>query len=474
MSENPEAAHVGGLAVSLGGTTIVATDTVLALAEMLRYAQGRAGHWQASVERIRQLNPDGPLKLSTDDPGMTLLWAWVALGEVEQRSGDLAAQLVTAAEKYGWTEQMATQLAVLWSATVGHELGSLRLLALLVATGTVAKGALAWRVWNGLHDTETQAQNNQRLLTNPAAVVLARLLVSSLDDVAGGALGVPLVVDLLLGDSGFGLIGVSSTAVAVLAVARSRGFFQEGPVTVAPVGTPAVAQPPRGVVDLAAGIPKAVAGRPQVRIDKYGTTEHPSWAVYVGGTIDWNAAATDEPWDLTANVTAMAQQNAGSFEAVMQSMRAAGIGPDDPVVITGHSQGGLVATQVAAAGAFDVRAVATFGAPESRVPVPPGVATLTVEHTDDVITALGGASLINSDDRVTVRREAYASAPLPAGETLPAHHLDSYRETAQLIDASPETNLQYFRANVADVLGSEPGETVMWRGKRSAEGAPTH
>jgi hypothetical protein len=90
-----------------------------------------------------------------------------------------------------------------------------------------------------------------------------------------------------------------------------------------------------------------------------------------------------------------------------------------------------------------------------------------------VITAFGGASRIDSDDRVTVRRAAYASAPLPAGEVLPAHHLDSYHETAQLIDASPESNLHDFRANVTDVLGSEPGETVLWRGKRSAAGAPT-
>jgi pimeloyl-ACP methyl ester carboxylesterase len=226
--------------------------------------------------------------------------------------------------------------------------------------------------------------------------------------------------------------------------------------------------PPTGVDDLAAGIPKAVAGQPQVRIEKYGTTEHPSWAVYVGGTADWNAVATDEPWDLTANVTAVAGQNAGSFRAVMQSMRAAGIGPDEPVVITGHSQGGLVATQVAAAGVFSVRAVATFGAPESRVPVPTGVATLTVEHTDDVVTALGGESLLSSDDRVTVRREAFATVPVPEGAVLPAHNLDVYRETARRIDASPETTLQDFRATVTAVLGSAPGEAVLWRGVRSS------
>ena len=468
MSEKLDAAGEGDLTVSVGGSMIVATDAVLAQAEVVRYAQQRAGDWQTSVENIRRLNPDGPLKLTPQDPGMSLLWAWVALRELEQRSGDLVDSLVDAAERYGRTEQAAMQLAVFWSAKIGHDLGKFRLLALLVAAGPVARGALAWRAWDSKHDANSPAQVDPRLLTNPAVVVLARLLVSSLDDVAAGALGVPFAVDLLLGDSGLGLIGVSSTAVGVLAAARAGGFFRESPVAVAAVAAPTPAMPPTGVDDLAAGIPKAVAGKPQVRIEKYGTPEHPSWVVYVGGTVDWNAVATDEPWDLTANVTAVAGQNAGSFMAVMQSMRAEGIGPDDPVVITGHSQGGLVATQVAAAGVFSVRAVATFGAPESRVPVPTGVATLTVEHTDDVVTALGGESLLSSDDRVTVRREAFATVPVPEGAVLPAHNLDVYRETARRIDASPETTLQDFRATVTAVLGSAPGEAVLWRGVRSS------
>lgn len=467
---DPDAAGGGDLTVSVGGTTIVATDAVLAQAEILRHVQGCAGDWQVSVHNIRQLTPDGPLKLTTEDPGMTLLWAWVALGELEQRSGDLVENLLGAAERYGWTERAAMQLAVLWSAKMGHDLGRFRLLTSLLAVGAVPKGMLAWRAWTRRQNLDGQSPSDSQLLTNPAVVALAKLFVTSLDDVAAGALGVPFSADLLLGDSGLGVVGVSSTAAAVLVLARSRGFFREGPVTVAPVGVPSAVPAPTGVGDLAGRIPKAVARQPQVRIEKYGTTEHPSWAVYVGGTVDWKAVATDEPWDLTANVAAVAEQNAGSLQAVMQSMRAAGIEPDAPVVITGHSQGGLVATQVAAAGEFAVRAVATFGAPESRVSVPPGVATLTVEHTDDLVTALGGASLIDSKDRVTVRREAFTSEPVPTGDVLPAHHLNTYRETAALVDASPEETVQSFRNLVTGVLGSEPGQAALWRGIRSPEG----
>ncbi len=470
MSESPPTAEGRALTVSVGGTTIVATDVVLAQAEILRSTQSQAADWQIRVNTIRQLNPDGPQKLNPEDPGMTLLWAWVALGDLEHSSGDLAASLIAAAERYGAAERTAMHLAVLESARLGHHAGQFGMLALLLSIGPAARGALGWLAWSSQLDTDSAQAINARLLTNPAVVVLARLLVSSLDDAGAGALGVPLPVDLFLGDTGIGLFGVSTTALAVLALARRGGKLRETSVRAAPVGAAQVIIPPTGAGDLAARIPKAVVGQPQVGIENYGTREHPSWAVYIGGTVDWDAVATTEPWDLTANVTAMAGQNAGSFEAVMQSMRSAGIGANDPVVIVGHSQGGLVATQVAASEVFAVQAVATFGAPESKVPVPPGVATLTVEHTDDVVTALGGASLTESVDRVTVRREAFASVPVPAGEALPAHHLDRYRETAVLIDASPQESLRNFRDTVAGVLGSRPGEAVLWRGIRSPDG----
>ncbi|SEN59535.1 alpha/beta hydrolase [Cryobacterium luteum] len=466
MSERPDAVPEGELTISVGGTTLVATDAVLAQAEMLRNAQVQAGDWQSRVESIRQLDLGGVWTWTPEDPSLTLTWAGVALGQLEERTGDLAASLTDAAERYGWTERAVMHMAVLGSAGLGYDLGRFRALVFLLAAGPAARGALAWRAWNSHHGSPGI---DYRFLTSPAAVVLTKLIVTSLDDVAAGALGVPLPIDLLLGDSGLGLVGVSTTAVAVLAAARSRGLFREGPVKVATAGAATSATPPTGVGDLAARIPKAIAGQPQVLIENYGTPENLSWAVYVGGTIDWNAVATTEPWDLTANVTAMAGQNAGSLQAVMQAMHAAGITAGDPVVIAGHSQGGLVATQVAASGAFAVRAVVTFGAPESRVSVPSGVATMTVEHTDDVTTGLGGASMVQSEDRITVRREAFFSAEPPAGEALPAHHLDTYRETALLIDASPEKNLTDFRDTVTGVLGSEPGDAVLWRGIRLPE-----
>ncbi|TFD53839.1 hypothetical protein E3T46_02930 [Cryobacterium sp. Hh11] len=475
---------VGGseLTVSVGGTTIVSTDVVLAEAEMLRYAQAQAEDFRVRVDSIRQLDSaGGAMKWTPGDAGIPLLWASGTLGELEQRSGDLAESLVAAAERYGWAERSALQLAVLGSAKVGHDVGTIiRLMLLLGATPLVlgvmatslpALGLVVWAM-AGLVKRETGYGFvlDQRVITDPQTVLMAKLLVSSLDDVALGALGVPLGVDLILGDTGLGVTGISSTAVAVLAVARSGGLLREGAVRVRRVRVLAKLKPPTGVSDVAARIPKAAKGGAQIRIEKYGDGEQTSWAVYIGGTVDWDPVATNEPFDLASNVSAIAEENAGSFRAVMEAMQAAGIEPGDPVVVAGHSQGGIVATQVAASEAFNVQAVATFGAPETCVPVPSGVATLTVEHSDDVVTALGGSCLIDSEDRLTVRREVFATTEPPVGENVPAHHLDRYRETAQLIDASPEENLQNFQDTVTGIVGSAEGEAVLWRGIRLPAG----
>ncbi|WP_104083412.1 hypothetical protein [Cryobacterium sp. Y11] len=486
MTKNRDDAGGSDLTVSVGGTTVVSTDVVLAEAEMLRYAQGEVGGFRARVDKIRQLDPPGgALKWTPRDAGLPLLWASGALDKLEQRSGDLAEALVAAAERYGWAEHSALRLAVLGSAMAGHNVGTvLRLMLLLgasplflglLATAPLSLGIVTWAMSSGLlkRDKESGFVFDQAVVTDPQTVLMTKLLVSSLDDVALGAVGVPLGVDLVLGDTGLGVTGVSSTALLVLKAARSGGFFREGPVTVRSVGVAATPAAPTGVADIAARIPKAVPGRPQVRIEKYGHGGQASWAVYIGGTVDWSAVSSSEPFDLTANVEAIAEVNAGSFKAVMEAMRKAGIEPGDPVVVAGHSQGGLVATQVAASGAFNVQAVATFGAPETAVPVPPGVSTLTVEHDDDIVTAVGGASLIDSDDRLTVRREVFASTEPPAGAVLPAHHLDTYRETARLIDASPQENLQEFRDTVTGIVGNGNGEAVLWRGIRLPE-RPAH
>ncbi|WP_146071214.1 hypothetical protein [Cryobacterium sp. Y57] len=480
MSSVSDGLEDGDLVVSVGGTAIVATDAILAQSQFVDALHDDAADWANRAYRIRNLDPMWPANWLGQDPWPDLLQAAGRLQQLATLCSDVASYLRAAARNYGFAEQLALKLALLSAADMAHGLGSLVRACLLALYNTPLGVTLTMILTlellrlHGTTQSPSAVQNGSaggvqispRLLTNPAVVMLVRIAASSIDDAAAGLGGMPRIVGHTFGDEGLGLIGVSQTALGVVAAARALGLLQEGPVTAAAVGAPTRATPPTGVGDLAARIPRSVPGTPQVRIEKYGTLDNPSWAVYIGGTVDWDPVASTEPWDLTANIAAVARQNAGSFSAVIDAMKAAGIAPSDPVVLAGHSQGGLVATQVAAYTWFNVQAVATFGAPESRVPVPPGVGTMTIEHTDDVVTALGGASLIDSDDRLLVRREAFAvQEPLP-GTVLPAHDLDTYQETAHIIDASPEDNLSGFRSTVTGIIGSAPGEATLWRGIR--------
>ncbi|MCU1447784.1 MAG: hypothetical protein JWP54_3442, partial [Cryobacterium sp.] len=369
-------------------------------------------------------------------------------------------------------------------------------------------------------------RENRGLLTDPATVALVRVLVASADDAALGGMGVPYPVAAALGDDGAGLFGAPSSAFGLLIAARAAGMLRETPVRVhrvggsavprpapgllsmprrdraatpapasvpapastsalpsAPVlsprsapepaaagGSPAAAgagtalaapNPPTGFADLAERIPTADDGG-QVRIERYGDAEHPSWLVYIGGTVEWSPAGSTEPWDMTSNVTAVADQEAGSYQAVLQALQLAGVQPGDPVLPVAHSQGGLIAAELAARGDVNAVGMVTFGAPAGQVALPAEVPAIAVEHSDDIVPALGGTPA-EDDRRLYVRRQLFVDTAVPVAEPLPAHQLAGYRETAGLVDASAEPRLVAFREQLGAIVGTTPGEQSVWR-----------
>ncbi|HSP75403.1 MAG TPA: hypothetical protein VLO31_04215 [Cryobacterium sp.] len=491
------------LIVSGGGSTLVATDTLLAEAARLRLLQSDAEDWLERLALIQSLDSDlsaGPV-LSVPSAGMHVHAARNALGRVAERSQALADALIEAAEGYGRTERMRDWGASLSGAWLGSTLGLLApLLAVAAVPGLTvgAVGLLLGGVLTGRRPGDAAAeigawlQTHPRALTNPVLVAAVRVIVSSADDAAAGRAGVPFPVSLALGDEGLGLLGVTTTAVGLVGLARPLGLLRETPVSVerldvparplgpphpvAPLGPPhpvaptnrSVA-PPTGFEDLAARIPSVSENAPQVRIERYGGPDDASWVVYIGGTAAWSPVAGEQPWDLTSNLAAVADQGSGSYRAVVQAMREAGVAPGDPVVPVGHSQGGLVAAQLAASGDFNTVAVATFGGLTAQVTLPADLAAVTVEHTDDLIPALGGTAT-GEDERLIVRREVFAGKDVPRDQALPAHALTVYRDTGRLMDGSEEPRLQEFRATLGEVIGTEDGESSRWRGIRLADG----
>ena len=488
------------LIVSGGGSTLVATDTLLAEAARLRLLQGDAEDWLVRVARIQALDSDQPLGpvMSLPNAGMNVFAARSALERVAERSQTLADALIAAAEGYGRAERLRDWGASLSGAWLGSTLGLLApLLALAAVPGLTVGvvGLVLGGLLTGRRPGDAPAEigawvhAHPRALTNPVLVEAVRVIVSSADDAATGRAGVPFPVSLALGDEGLGLLGVTTTAAGLVGLARPLGLLRETPVSVErldggtrPLGPPPAGAarpgaalpgrpvaPPAGFEDLAARIPSVSEDAPQVRIERYGGPDDASWVVYIGGTAAWSPVAGEQPWDLTSNLVALADQGSGSYRAVVDAMREAGVAPGDPVVPVGHSQGGLIAAQLAASGDFNTVAVATFGGLTAQVALPADVEAVMVEHTDDLVPALGGTAT-GDDERLVVRREVFAEAEVPVDRPLPAHALTAYRDTGRLMDGSEEPRLQEFRETLGKILGTEAGESSRWRGLRLADG----
>lgn len=474
----------GTLTVSGGGIR-VATDTVFTEMAALRLLQGEAERWQGQIGRVRSLGVGPAPAWQPDDLGACVFGASVAIDAVAERSGQLADALERAAEEYGRLENGLDTVLRGTGAWMAHTLGVLApLLALSAATplaylaaGSLLSSAALGRTPSAVPPWLTDwLRENPRLLTNPATVALVRALVSSADEAVLGRMGVPYPVAAVLGDEGAGVLGAQSSAFGLLVAAQAAGLLRESPVRVSRVGSstrqglplrgpaalPAPPSPPTGFADLADRIPTEEDGG-QVRIERYGDPEHPSWLVYIGGTVEFSPTGSTEPWDMASNVAAVAGQDAGSYRAVLQAMQAAGVQPGDPVLPVAHSQGGLIANQLVSRGDVNAVAMLTFGAPETDLPLPDGVPAIAVEHADDIVPALGPRS--DEDQRLYVRRELFAGREVPAA-ALPAHQLVGYRETARLVDESPEPRLVAFRAQLDAMVGSAPGEHSLWRAER--------
>lgn len=97
----------------------------------------------------------------------------------------------------------------------------------------------------------------------------------------------------------------------------------------------------------------------------------------------------DEAFDNTANLELQAGERSASMEAAMEE---AGIEPGDPVMLQGHSQGGMVTAELTRDEEFmdryTVTHMITEGAPNDSRSISPGVQTLAIEHSNDPVPEL--------------------------------------------------------------------------------------
>ena len=248
-------------------------------------------------------------------------------------------------------------------------------------------------------------------------------------------------------------------------------------VRVVPADPSGPARAPASIADLVAA--QADVGGPPGQPSRVRVVEVPqddassAWVVVLPGTQDWSPRGGRNPSDLTTDVLLMAEEPcllaAGVEQALTAAQRDAGrLGLADPVLLAGHSQGGIAAAALAADAGFRQRHrvthVVASGAPIARIPVPPTVSVLAIEHRQDAVPRLEGER--NADRRgwLTVSRDL---APDPVARSAGAAHGSAlYRTTAALADASGSQSLARWRRGSAGFLAGDTHGTPTVRDYR--------
>ncbi|MHA7984862.1 hypothetical protein ACX9R5_03570 [Rathayibacter sp. CAU 1779] len=361
----------------------------------------------------------------------------------------------------GWALGQLAPFAVALGIVTGPTL--VAALAAAFGAGSLADGSPSGFLGRLEHLLGSKAS----LLRDPRMVALVRYAVSSTDDAILGAAGAPLSAIALAGDQGTGAFGIHGAARVIVGAGSTLGLLRETPVRVDRVSAGTVT-PPSDYTDLVRRIPSATSDGPQVRIERYaGSDGDPVYLVYVGGTVDWDPVTGDQPFDVTSDLTGVAQLDPASLRATQEAMREAGIQRGDTVIPVGYSQGGIIATDLATSGEYITPTLVTFGSPTGGVAVPAGVTDIAVEHTDDLVPALGGlpsGTGNDAGDRVLITRQTF-DREIPSGSSpADAHRISEYAITAQQMDATTDLRLA---AGLAALPTGSAGEAGLYRGVRT-------
>ncbi|MDO8147402.1 hypothetical protein Q6350_03055 [Isoptericola sp. b515] len=200
-----------------------------------------------------------------------------------------------------------------------------------------------------------------------------------------------------------------------------------------------------------------------------------SWTVLIPGTQALLSPAN--PFDVDTDLDLMAHRSADVAEGVVQALADAGARPDEPVVLVGHSLGGIAAVALASSPAFRRRhrvgGVVTAGAPTATFRTPPGVPVLHLETTEELVSPLDGRSSTENPataDRVTVGRDL-ADSRDPAdrsasGGVATAHSVATHLRTLEHARALDSVQVAGVVGRIDRLLDGDRAETRYYRVRR--------
>lgn len=312
---------------------------------------------------------------------------------------------------------------------------------------------------------------------DPAVVARAHRLVTQwyderhreVEDQLRGALAPVVPMTLLIGRLIQGI-----TVVDHGVVGRSDPLLRgTPPATVVTELARRQVEPPRALADLAARVPGP--GESRVRVEVYtsaGPAPAHEYVVYIAGMQSFGDGA--DPWDMQSNLELYEGRASSSSDAVERALAAAGARPGDRVHYVGHSQGAMIASQLARESEFDVGSLVTFASPVA-VHLPPDVLQVTVRHPDDPVVALadgGWPSAAGSAQSLVIERIADPE-PRLTDLALGVHQMDVYRETAALADASGDPRLADLQRELFTFGGATAGVAIVYGAERDRARLPS-
>lgn len=162
------------------------------------------------------------------------------------------------------------------------------------------------------------------------------------------------------------------------------------------------------------------------------------YSVTLPSTQEWLSRSGDKGAvnDLDSNLALMLTPalQTQSERTVLEAMGRAGVGPDDPVMLVGFSQGGIMAGHLAAYNSdYNWQAVVAAGAPIDHMPIPDDIDVISVQHNGDPVPRLDAItgdfdSIEHGSNWTSIRVGAPGADPV-LGVDVGAHNADKYSQT---------------------------------------------
>lgn len=332
--------------------------------------------------------------------------------------------------------------------------------ALPLAVGVASNPLLAAAVWvnrGPMVDGAQELAYDEPWIQEGVTRAAPGFVEGAVSSVLGGS---PLLLGLVSGGH-WPTPDLQGAVNGLLNVVGPAGLFRDsGEFSVRPQGSPTTVDlgPSRFLAKTIGQQDILSRSAASVQVIRVEGSSGMAYIVQVPGTQEWSLKRAGNPVDLTTNTNLIAGRRTQMEDAVVAAMRAARIPAEAPVMLTGHSQGGIVAAAIAAdpsiRGEFNVKSVVTAGSPIGRMPIPVDVAVLSLEDARDIVPKLDGADNPDKPNWITATTApARRQIAEPANHLLGAHSLANYQQIGRSLDSADGVALANWRETVAEFHG---------------------